>query len=532
MVRLPVPGSDDGTWGDILNDFLKVAHNSDGSLKASAFASKAEDSSVVHITSDETIAGIKTFESSPLIPAPSSANQAAHKSYVDTAIATHESDTTNVHGIADTSTLYRQGGTDVALADGGTGASTASAARTNLGLATIAASASAADLTTGILPRARVAGIRPLRTIAIGDSITQSSSDMSANLFGNSWFTHLCGLSGGRLQMVRNAGISGHSTTQMVARFATDVAAYSPDLVIIFGGTNDTLDGSNKPTTTASNIKSMVASTLALGALPVLCTIPPRGIYGNAIDATVRLKTMTINHWIRRYAAQQGLPMIDFYALLTDPSGTYLSGYTGDGVHPTPVVQRPRGKPAWMEISSRVALPHAHLYIPYDDGDPTSLLNNCLLQSASGGVPTGWTSYGATTANLTQTTAAKTGFNGNAWTTTRTDNNVRYAYRSTSSGYSIGDQIATVFKCQIESADASNAIHTFRIKTNGSVPDSPVQVSLTVDTAGVYVYYTEFTVPTGTTSIEFQMNNSGNAATTIGQIGLFNLTTLGVNGAL
>ncbi len=31
--RLPIPGSDQGTWGQILNDFLSNAHNSDGSLK-------------------------------------------------------------------------------------------------------------------------------------------------------------------------------------------------------------------------------------------------------------------------------------------------------------------------------------------------------------------------------------------------------------------------------------------------------------------------------------------------------------------
>ena len=35
-VRLPVPGSDDGTWGDILNSFLQVAHNADGMLQTSA----------------------------------------------------------------------------------------------------------------------------------------------------------------------------------------------------------------------------------------------------------------------------------------------------------------------------------------------------------------------------------------------------------------------------------------------------------------------------------------------------------------
>lgn len=33
MARLPTPGSDDGTWGTILNDYLAQAHNSDGSLK-------------------------------------------------------------------------------------------------------------------------------------------------------------------------------------------------------------------------------------------------------------------------------------------------------------------------------------------------------------------------------------------------------------------------------------------------------------------------------------------------------------------
>src|ERR1700678_3396735 len=34
--RLPIPGSDDGTWGNILNGFLEVSHNSDGSLSTTA----------------------------------------------------------------------------------------------------------------------------------------------------------------------------------------------------------------------------------------------------------------------------------------------------------------------------------------------------------------------------------------------------------------------------------------------------------------------------------------------------------------
>jgi hypothetical protein len=33
--RLPTPGQDDGTWGVILNDFLQVSHNNDGTLQTS-----------------------------------------------------------------------------------------------------------------------------------------------------------------------------------------------------------------------------------------------------------------------------------------------------------------------------------------------------------------------------------------------------------------------------------------------------------------------------------------------------------------
>lgn len=50
------------------------------------------------------------------------------------ALLAHEADTTGIHGITDTSLLYRVGGTDVAITDGGSGASTDLGARANLKL--------------------------------------------------------------------------------------------------------------------------------------------------------------------------------------------------------------------------------------------------------------------------------------------------------------------------------------------------------------------------------------------------------------
>jgi len=83
MSRLPVPGADTGTWGNILNDFLGQSHNPDGTLKDSALGSSV----VIHSAGDENISGVKTFQTSPVVPAPTLASQAATKAYVDAEIS-------------------------------------------------------------------------------------------------------------------------------------------------------------------------------------------------------------------------------------------------------------------------------------------------------------------------------------------------------------------------------------------------------------------------------------------------------------
>ncbi len=85
--RLPTPGQDDGTWGIILNEYLGVEHNADGTLKnTGSIATKADDSEVVHNSRSEIVAGTKTFSSSPNVPTPTLGSQVANKGYVDTTI--------------------------------------------------------------------------------------------------------------------------------------------------------------------------------------------------------------------------------------------------------------------------------------------------------------------------------------------------------------------------------------------------------------------------------------------------------------
>jgi hypothetical protein len=101
---------------------------------ASALSTHAADTTSVHGITDTSV-----LETTSGSQSKADAAASAAESYADSAVATHSADTTSVHGVADTSALYRAGGTDVAVADGGTGASSASAARTTaLGLGTLA----------------------------------------------------------------------------------------------------------------------------------------------------------------------------------------------------------------------------------------------------------------------------------------------------------------------------------------------------------------------------------------------------------
>lgn len=56
MARLPTPGSDDGVWGNVLNDFLGVEHNADGTLRTSASLASKTDKSILTVKGDMYVA--------------------------------------------------------------------------------------------------------------------------------------------------------------------------------------------------------------------------------------------------------------------------------------------------------------------------------------------------------------------------------------------------------------------------------------------------------------------------------------------
>ena len=71
-----------------MSAFMRTVNDDTSAGAARTTLGAAADADVVHDTGDETVAGVKTFSSSPIVPTPTTSGQAAPKSYIDAAIAT------------------------------------------------------------------------------------------------------------------------------------------------------------------------------------------------------------------------------------------------------------------------------------------------------------------------------------------------------------------------------------------------------------------------------------------------------------
>lgn len=132
MTRLPISGQDEGTWGDILNDFLSQVHQSDGTLKAnsvsalsitdgavseakldSATQTKLNTSSGVSsvntrtgaVTLTKTDVGLTNVDNTSDLAKPISTSTQAAIDAAQRAAATVQSGTTYILALADAATV-------------------------------------------------------------------------------------------------------------------------------------------------------------------------------------------------------------------------------------------------------------------------------------------------------------------------------------------------------------------------------------------------------------------------------------------
>jgi lysophospholipase L1-like esterase len=145
-------------------------------------------------------------------------------------------------------------------------------------------------------------------------------------------------------------GVSGQNSSQVLARFQTDVIHLNPGIVHILVGTNDVYPGWTLVPSDANainspaNVEAMVQMAQANGIHIILATIPPWGCdasncaLAETADPTLsRYERINIwNAWIEQYALSQGIPVVDYHSALVAPDGEhYVPDLTLDGVHPS-----------------------------------------------------------------------------------------------------------------------------------------------------------------------------------------------------
>ena len=137
-----------------------------------------------------------------------------------------------------------------------------------------------------------------------------------------------------------NRGIGGQVTPQMLLRFYPDVVALQPKAVVIFAGTND-IGGNIGPVpleVTENNLAAMADIARANGIKVILASVTPVGdLPGKPPMTTGRPpeSILTLNRWIKAFAAKNGMVYLDYFAATVDAQGWLRAEMTEDGLHPT-----------------------------------------------------------------------------------------------------------------------------------------------------------------------------------------------------
>ena len=332
--------------------------------------------------------------------------------------------------------------------------------------------------------------------------------------------------------VIGNSGIGGQTSTQIAARFDTDVLDLNPGWVQILAGTNDI---SIDEEVTESNLKSMYEQARDAGILVIACSIPPQS---SATSESVRQKNIRINKWISDYCA--GKNWIFFADI---GSKIYSSGTTWepvantlyDGTHPSAFGAAYMSK-AIIDAVGDFALSNGSDY-PLSNGDTSNLLSNPSLDGTGTSVPTGWGITGGATSSYVSDPSGGLRI---LYKATATTGNSAFLTSNVSvgSGYEIGERLVAEIEVYVANLDLSPAANTQSIRLSLQAYDGS---SFTASSYDLYwdpgyencpmpdvdgyvrLKTTELTVPSGTTIVQIYAALRGGGEYTIKSASVRNL---------
>jgi lysophospholipase L1-like esterase len=168
------------------------------------------------------------------------------------------------------------------------------------------------------IPGAVVPGAMPTTFAVIGDSISTRASREGVDMSSGSWTTYASQL--GAEFVAEGWAESGAKLLEMHA----NVTPITADVLVVLAGTND-LDGEltvdNRLWLVSDIVKKAGAERVILSAVPPLDRDPAASTEWNAA--------------LKQLAADNSWKFVDPWQTLRTEQGTYVAGYTPDGMHPT-----------------------------------------------------------------------------------------------------------------------------------------------------------------------------------------------------
>lgn len=179
--------------------------------------------------------------------------------------------------------------------------------------------------------RARMSDKRPMTWLFTGDSITHGALHTKGwRCFSEIFAERVRHEMNRRSDMVFNTGISGDTTTEIVATLDWRLTRLEPDVTFIMFGMNDSVKGPDLASYEA-NLRKVVAAARRKGGIAVLMRVNPC-IPGSAQDKRhVRLESyMDV---VAKIAADEKLILVDHWAdWRKDPKA--IASMMNDEVHP------------------------------------------------------------------------------------------------------------------------------------------------------------------------------------------------------
>ncbi len=162
------------------------------------------------------------------------------------------------------------------------------------------------------------------RIVCLGDSITWGFPHGPEY----SWVRMLDDAISDDIEVI-NQGINGNTTSDMLDRFNRAVIKKKPTHLIIMGGINDVIWRESFDRITL-NLKTMAEKAKENGIQVIMGT--PTAVD----DPEPERRLQRLRDWIKEYAAQNKLAVIDFASAFYDSNGKIRLEYLlADGGHPT-----------------------------------------------------------------------------------------------------------------------------------------------------------------------------------------------------